>query len=60
MGIEEQNTELMQKVQTEINKMESVMFFHYVQLNEENVVVGVSELSGEVPNADEQIGRAHV
>ena len=41
MGIEEQNTELMQKVQTEINKMESVMPFYYVQLDEENIVVGV-------------------
>ena len=52
MNIEQQNADLMAKVQTEISKMENVMNYYYTQLNEHNIVIGVSDLSGPVDLPD--------
>ena len=52
MNIEQQNADLMAKVQTEISKMENVMNYYYAVITENNIVCGVSDLSGPVDLPD--------
>ena len=49
---QQQNADLMSKVQTEISKMENVMNYYYTQLDEHNIVTCVSDLSGPVDLPD--------